>query len=319
MTEYYIRTDVRAYLDTMKANPRPPFTDDLIAQIRRMSSGSMPSPDLPVGEMAVMRNLVMPGPGGELALRLFDARAVRGRGPVVIFYHGGGFIVGSIDTHAALAAQIARSLDLPVISVEYRLAPEHRWPSAPDDAEAAARWIAQNGAAFELEFSGLVLCGDSAGGNLAIVTALALRERPAKLPVIMQFLLYPTTDSSSSYPSKKAMIEGYGLTRADTLYFDKAYGSDHSHWRASPLLADQTGMPPTLIVTASLDPLRDEGRAYAAKAIAAGVQTSYREAKGTIHGFATYRAGIPSARGDLAGVLKIASTMLSQPCYGSQG
>lgn len=312
VSDYYIRPDVRAFLDVMAANSRPPFNDELIAKIRQIPPGSMPSPDLPVGDLAVVRNLTMPGPHGDLALRLYDSRAERGRGPVVVFYHGGGFVVGSIDTHHALAAEIARSLDLPLVSVEYRLAPEHPWPSAPDDAEAAARWIAQNGAAFDREFSGLILCGDSAGGNLAIVTALALRDQAAKLPTIMQFLIYPGTHTGSNYPSRKALMDGFGLTPNDMRYYDQAYASDATHWRSSPLLAEQAGLPPTLVVTASLDPLRDEGRAYAAKAIAAGVSTTYREMRGTIHGFASYRAAIPSARSDLAAILAVARGMLSE-------
>jgi acetyl esterase len=132
------------------------------------------------------------------------------------------------------------------------------------------------------------------------------------LPVIMQFLIYPGTHTGSNYPSRKMMMTGFGLTPTDMRYYDQAYASDPAHWRSSPLLADQTGMPLTLLVTASLDPLRDEGRAYAAKAIAAGVQTTYREMKGTIHGFASYRAAIPSARTDLTAILNVAREMLSE-------
>jgi acetyl esterase len=287
-----------------------------MAIIRTTPPDKMPSPDLPVGELAAIRDVAMPGPGGPLALRLFDARARREPGPVVVFFHGGGFVVGSIDTHAALAAEIARQLDLPVISVEYRLAPEHRWPAAPDDAEAAARWIAANGAAFGREFTSLMLCGDSAGGTLTIVTALALRAQPAALPVLLQFPIYPLADSSVRYPSMDAFAAGYGLEPENMDYFDQAYAPDVQHWRASPLLAYQAGMPPTLIATASLDPLRDSGRAYAAKAIGAGVITSYREMQGTIHGFATYRLTIPSARTDLAALLGLAKLMIAQAMVG---
>ena len=164
----------------------------------------MAAADLPVGELAIDRELAMPGPGGELALRLFDPRPARDSGPVVVFYHGGGFCVGSIGSHAGLSAEIARGLDLPVVSVEYRLAPEHQWPAAPDDAEAAARWIADNARAFEQEFNGLILCGDSAGGNLALVTAIALRNDPASLSVVQQLAFYPGTDTLGDYPSRTA-------------------------------------------------------------------------------------------------------------------
>ncbi len=312
MTEPYVRPDVRAFLDMLAANPRPVFTDELMAMIRQMPPEMMATMDRPVGEMATIRDVAMPGPGGEIALRLFDPRVTREPGPVVVFCHGGGFVVGSIDTHAGFAAEIARSLDLPVISVEYRLAPEHRWPAAPDDAEAAARWIADHGAVFERQFTSLILCGDSAGANLSVITALALRDKPTALPVLMQFPIYPKMDSTRAYPSHQEFADGYGLESANLSYFTSAYASDAHNWRGSPLLADQAGLPPTFVVTAGLDPLRDEGRAYAAATIAAGVQTTYREIVGTIHGFASYRAMIPSAHEDLLSVLAIAKAMIAE-------
>lgn len=311
MTDPFVRPDVRAFLDALKSNPRPTFTAELLAQIRLLPPDAMGQLDLPVGELGAIQDLSMPGPGGDMALRLFDLRAEREPGPVVVFYHGGGFVLGGIDTHAGLAAELARQLDLPVVSVEYRLAPEHPWPAAPDDAEAAARWIADNGAAFGRTFTHLILCGDSAGGNLTIVTALSLRDQPAALKVLMQFPIYPATDDGKR-PSRAAFAEGYGLEPANMRLYGEHYAADPMNWRHSPLFADQAGMPPTLLVTASLDPLRDEGRAYAAKTIEAGVPTTYREIQGTIHGFATYRAMIPSARADLEAVLELAKAMIDE-------
>lgn len=312
MTEPYVRPDVRAFLDMLAANPRPEFTAAFLAQVRQMPADAMAALDLPVGDMGLVRDVVMPGPGGEIALRLFDPRADRAPGPVIVFYHGGGFVVGSIGTHAGLSAEIARQLDLPVVSVEYRLAPEHPWPAAPDDAEAAARWVAENGAAFDRGFTSLILCGDSAGANLTIVTAIALRDRPAALPVLMQFPIYPKVDRLGEYESGRAFADGYGLESINMRLYDEHYRSDHTSWRASPIVADQAGMPPTLVVTAALDPLRDQGRAYAASTIAAGVPTSYREADGTIHGFATYRRAIPSAQTQLTAILEVASAMIRE-------
>lgn len=314
MSEPFIRPDVRAYLDRLAAQSLPPMSDQLIAMIRQMPPEAIPSPDLPVGDIAVALDLTMPSPAGEIALRLFDPRADRGPGPVVVFYHGGGFVACSIHTHAALTAEIARGLDLPVVSVEYRLAPEHKWPAASDDAEAAARWVASAAgqAALGLTFTHLVLCGDSAGGTLTSVTALALRDRPADLPVVLQIPIYPKADSSKVYPSMMQFKDGYGLPREDMEYFDRAMQADLSHWRQSPAVADQTGVAPALVVTAGLDPLRDEGRAYAAKLAEAGVEVTFREYAGTIHGFATYRAGIPSAREDLADILAEARTLLGR-------
>ena len=313
MTEHFVRPDVQAYLDQLKANPRPPMSDELIAMMRNLPPeviSQLAILDLPVGELGEVRDLTMPGPGGEIALRLFDPREARVPGPVMVFYHGGGFVAGSIDTHAGMAAEIARSLDMPVISVEYRLAPENPWPAGPDDAEAAARWIAENGAVFGRAFTGLVLCGDSAGATLTIVTTLALREKPAALPVIMQWPIYPKADSTRDYPSDLAFASGFGLDATDIAYFHKAYASDAQHWRGSPLLAEQAGLPPTFVVAAGLDPLRDNGRAYAAKCIEAGVDVTYREVVGTIHGFACYRKAIPSAEGDFAELLAIAKAMI---------
>ncbi len=310
MSKPYVRPDVRNFLDMMKANPRPAFTAELLSQIRRLPADMMALLDAPVGELGSIQDVTMPGPGGEIALRLFDPRSVRAAGPVVVFFHGGGFCVGSIDTHAALAAEIARQMDLPVVSVEYRLAPENPWPSAPDDGEAATRWIADNAAAFERTFTSIILCGDSAGANLAIVTALALRERPAALPLIMQFPIYPLTDHSRTYPSGEAFSDGYGLESVNMDLYIRHLAPDCAHWRASPLLAEQAGLPPTLVVTAALDPLRDQGRAYAVKALEAGVPTTYIEVPGTIHGFAGYRRVIPSAQADLTAILVVAKTLL---------
>ncbi|MFA7585889.1 MAG: alpha/beta hydrolase [Novosphingobium sp.] len=316
MSEPFVRPDARAYLDALAANPRPTMSDALIAQMRmippEIMAGMLEVMELPVGEIATVADVTMPGPGGDIALRMFDARPSRDPGPVVVFYHGGGFVVGSIDTHAALAAEIARLLDLPVISIEYRLAPEHKWPAAPDDAEAATRWIAENGQTFGREFTGLVLCGDSAGGNLALVVALDLRERPAALPLVALIPIYPKTDSSRVHPSFDAFTDGFGLPAEDMAYFEQAFSPDpHSH-RHSVMLADLAGLPATLMVTCSLDVLRDEGRAFAAKAVEAGVPVIYREMQGNIHGCFTFRKAIPSAQQDLVRLMELARTMIAE-------
>lgn len=313
VAEPYIRADAKAFLKTFNAAAagRPPFTAEVLTQVRKMPA-VLASMDLPPGDLAVTKNFEMPGPGGTIALRLFDARAQREPGPVVVFYHGGGFILGSIDTHAGLAAEMARELDLPVVSVEYRLAPDHKWPAAPDDAEAAARWIAENGKALGRQFTGLVLSGDSAGGNLTLITSAALQAKPAALPVVMQIPMYPATDLVNHYRSQDLFSNGYGLDASTTALMRQHYAADPKSLRASPLLGDLANQPPTLLVTASLDPLRDQGRAYAAKLIDAGVPTAYYEGKGLVHGFATYRKAIPSAQKDTAAFLHLARTMLDE-------
>jgi acetyl esterase len=201
-------------------------------------------------------------------------------------------------------------LDLPVVAVDYRLAPENGWPAAPDDCEAAARWVASGPPEMDRGVTSLVLAGDSAGGTMTIVTALALRDDPARVPVIAQWPIYPAADLNGDYPSYDRFADGYFLTREGMEYFRDAYRSDPSHWRASPLLKDQAGMPATLVVTAGLDPLRDQGRSYAAATIQAGVPTVYREAVGNIHGFFNMRRAIPSSEGDIAGCLVVLKAMI---------
>jgi acetyl esterase len=221
----------------------------------------------------------------------------------VVFYHGGGFVIGDLDSHASFTAEMARTLDLPVIAIDYRLAPEAPFPAAPDDCEAATRWIADSPSEIGRAITSLILCGDSAGGNLAIVTAAALRDTPARAPVIAQLAFYPATDASKDYPSYSEFAEGYLLTKASMDWFLNAYQGEVTHVRSSPLLGDLSGMPPAVVVTASLDPIRDQGRAYAAALAQAGVPVVFREAKGNIHGFITLRKATPSSVGDVAGAL----------------
>ncbi len=311
-----VRPDVQTYLDALKAHPRPPMNDQLIAMMRKIPPAQMATmmsaSEKPIGPLAVDRRLTMPGPGGVIDLRLFDARAERGAGPVLVFYHGGGFVAGNISTHAPLAAEIARQLDVPVVSVEYRLAPEAKWPAAPDDAEAAARWIAANGTALGRQADALILSGDSAGGTLTLVTALALRDKPAAVPVSLMIPLYPMADASRIYPSARQFGDGYGLPASDVAFYGRAYAANINSPRHSALLANLAGLPPTVLATAALDPLRDGGRAFAAKLAQSGVPVSFYEAAGNVHGFATFRRAIPSAQGDLDRIMAMARVMLGR-------
>ena len=306
-----VRPDVRIFLDMLAANPRPELTNDNIAAMREMTAPGMSLIDLPVGDVAVIRDVTMPGPGGDIGLRLIDTRADRGPGPVVVFFHGGGFVIGNVLGWTSIAAEVGRQLDLPVVSVEYRLAPEHPWPAAPDDAEAAIRWIADNGAAFGREFTSLVLCGDSAGATLTLVSAMALRDRPAALAVILQIPIYPATDPLGSSESKDLFSQGFGLDRSSMEWFNASYRPEPGHWRGSPTYGSVAGLPPTVLITAGCDPLRDQGRAFAAKLVQAGVQTTFYEADKMVHGFATFRAVIPSAQRDVAVILNLARAVLS--------
>ena len=240
------------------------------------------------------------GPAGRIPLRYYDARAERGDSAVLLFIHGGGFVIGDLDSHHPFCTSLAKALDLPVVAVDYRLAPEHSFPAAPDDCEAAARWIASNPEALPFRPTGLIPCGDSAGGNLAIVTTMALMRQPAKVPVIAQFPIYPVVDSGSDYESLRECAEGFLLTGETMAWFGKHYAAEGGHERNDVLHLSQAGMPPTVIATASLDPLRDQGKAYAARLREAGVPVREMMAEGNIHGFISLRKAIPSTQEDVS-------------------
>ena len=301
MSEPYVRPDVRVFLDYLNNLPGPRSHELGPEEARRLMLASREVADAPVGELAVIRDLSCPGPdGNEIPLRLYDAREQRGAGPLVLFFHGGGFVLGDLDTHEPFCAEMARSLDLPVLAVDYRLAPEHPFPAGVEDCIAAARWAAGSPEPLGRQVSGLVPCGDSAGGNFAIVVSLALRDEPAAVPVLAQWPIYPAADPAKGYPSFQDFGEGYLLTRPGMRWFDQCYRPDVMDWRYAPLIKNQEGMPPTLVVTASLDPIRDQGRAYAAACAEAGVPVVFREARGTIHGFINLRKAIPSSNADIA-------------------
>ncbi|WP_375380874.1 alpha/beta hydrolase [uncultured Sphingomonas sp.] len=300
----YVRPDVAAFLAYLNAVPGPKMYELEAPAARATYLAMKDVVDPPVGELATIVDLAIPSPDGDIPARLFDARASREPGPVVIFAHGGGFVLGNVDTHASFCAEAARQLDLPVVSVDYRLAPEHRWPAAPDDVEAAARWVAGSPAALlGRHVTGLVLMGDSAGGTLSIITAMALRDAPAAVPVLVQAPIYPATDWDGDYPSMRAFSDGYLLTDKSMAWFRDSYQADLSHSRGSPKAGSVAGLPRAVIVTAGLDPIRDQGRDYAARLIEAGIPVVYREAAGTIHGFVTLRRAIPSSVGDVAAYL----------------
>lgn len=305
MTDPFVRPDARGFLDYLAAMPGPKMHELDAPAARAVYVMMKDVADPPIGELGTMLDLAVPGSAGDIPARLFDPRASREPGPAVVFFHGGGFVIGDLESHASFTAEMARVLDLPVIAVDYRLAPEAPWPAAPDDCEAAARWVAGSPSEIGRSVTSLILVGDSAGGNIAIVTAAALRDAPAAVPVIAQLPFYPATDASKEYPSYSKFADGYLLTKDSMDWFMAAYQGEVDHIRSSPLLGDLAGMPPAVVVTASLDPIRDQGRAYAAALANAGVPVVFREAKGNIHGFITLRKAIPSSVGDVMGALAV--------------
>lgn len=300
MATPFVRPDTAALLAAAAQSDVPPIHEMAIEDARNALVSLGRKLDTAPEPLARVEELAAAGPAGPIPFRLYDARAAReGAGPVMVFFHGGGMAVGNPDSHDALTRTLAARLDLPVLSVDYRLTPEHPFPAPTDDAEAATRWIAANGAALGLALTGLVLAGDSAGGNLAAVTAMRLRDAPAAVPVVLQALLYPWVSIHRDAASYAEFGEGYWLENGALDFFIDAYAAPADDPRASPLLHDLAGMPPAVVHTAGLDVLRDHGRAYAAKLSLAGIDTTFLEAAGTIHGFAFMRRALPSTVADV--------------------
>jgi len=242
-------------------------------------------------EIGAVRNLVAEGPGGPIPLRVYRPAGVAASAalPGLMYFHGGGWVIGDLDTHDVLCRQLTAWAGITVVNVDYRLAPEHKFPAAADDAWAATRWAVARASELGLDASRLAVGGDSAGGNLAAVVALQARDAGAP-DIKLQVLVYPVTDVAAESRSYQDFSEGYMLTRESMRWFTAHYlaaSGQATDWRVSPLrAASHAGLPPALVVTAGFDPLRDEGAAYAAKLQQAGVLVDYVCYGGMVHGFA---------------------------------
>lgn len=243
-------------------------------------------------EMGLVKELAAPGPGGDVPLRLYRPLGSKPDEvlPVLVYYHGGGWVIGNRDTHDVLCRQLSNFAGCAVVSVDYRLAPEHRFPAAVDDSVAATRWVHANAASLKVDASRLAVGGDSAGGKLAAVVALTARDS-GDLPIAFQLLIYPATDQRRQWPSHRANGQGYLLTKESMDYYHDHYLIDARSdldWRASPLLApDHRNLPPALVLVAGYDPLLDEGVAYAQKLTEAGNRAALINFSRQIHGFIT--------------------------------
>ena len=301
MTSPFIQPDARAFLDIYNTMPLSRLETLTLDEARAMMAQVRAAAPPVVHDLAYVRDTECDAPGHQLRLRVYDKRSRRDPGPVIVYFHGGGFVFGDLDTHHALCIAIARQMDLPLVAVDYRLAPEHPWPAAPEDAEGVARWIGPRAKErLGREATSIILAGDSAGANLAAVTSRALRDDPAPLPVIAQMLMYPCTAVEIQTASKAEFADGFFLTAGGMKWFFDLYAAQPGDARIDLQAFDQHGMPQTVLVTAGLDPLRDEGRAYAAALVQAGVPTIYQEAVGNIHGCFSMCAVIPSAAKDLS-------------------
>jgi acetyl esterase len=309
----YIRPDMQAFLDMMAAVEGPKLVDMTLEEARASYQAMHNIADRPARDLAVIRDLSCPGPNGDIPLRLYDARESRETDPVIMFYHGGGFVIGDLDTHHALCSEIAALIDLPVVSVHYALAPEAPFPAAILDCEAATRWVAGSPAELGREATGLITIGDSAGGNATVVVGQLLGANPAAVPVVLQVPIFPLVADANGSESMAAFSEGFLLT-ADTMgFFDAAYAADRSDPRGFPILSDHSSAPSTIVVTASLDPIRDSGRAYAKALIDAGRDCVFLEMRGVTHSFTNLRGAVPSTQNDLERVIAAMQFMLANP------
>jgi acetyl esterase len=299
----FIRPDVRQFLDYLESLNRPKGHEVGPQAARQMMVASRHAFEPPPREIAVVRDIAGPVP-----MRLYDPRTERGPSPVLLFIHGGGWVIGDLETHEPFCIEVAIELDIPVVAIDYRLAPESPFPAAVEDSIAAARWVASGPQELGRSPTGLLVGGDSAGGNLSAVVSAALRDEPAAVPVLGQWLIYPAADPTVPYPSYDQFCDGHLLTRESMNWFEESYSGPKGDWRYSPLLKGTAGLPPTFVVTAGLDPIRDQGRAYAARCAEAGVETIYLEVPGTIHGFLNLRKGMPSGQEDLARCLTYLKT-----------
>jgi acetyl esterase len=278
-------------IDAMASNPDAVPTHELTPELAREGYRALVTMLGPVEEVANVEDRAIPGPLGEIPIRVY---APEGSGPfgVLVFYHGGGWVIGDLDSHDRECRAICNATPCIVVSVDYRLAPEHRFPAAPEDAYAALEWVAGHAAALGGDAERLAVGGDSAGGNLSAVVTLMARDRSG--PTLrFQLLVYPAVDmrEGDNYPSQTENAAGPFLLRETMEYFSAHYfGADRTvqsgDLRASPLLAaSHADLPPALIVTAEFDPLRDEGEAYGVVLEKAGVPVRVHRYDGMAHLF----------------------------------
>lgn len=292
-------------LAMLEASNAPALSEGTIAEARN----NYVSAPKPVGDPLVrVEDHVVPGPAGEIPVRLYAGSLERDL-PIVAFFHGGGWVLSSVDGHDAIARRIAARSGAMVVSVDYRLAPEAAFPGPHDDCWAAIEWLSQHGSAWGGDPSRLAVCGDSAGGNLA--AGVAIRARDEGLALALQALIYPCIDDrQSGYPSMTDNAEGYFLTAADMVWFWNHFvpAEHRNDPRAVPARsADLSGSAPAFVQTAEYDPLRDEAERYAERLEQAGVPTEVVRYPGVVHGFVTRWHAIAraeQAHDDLAAALR---------------
>ncbi len=305
-----LHPQARALINLMQERGVPPMHTLSPSDARRfyLERRSFTQPEAPA--VARVEDLQAAGPHGAIPLRLYrpleesSSLAL----PVLVYFHGGGWVIGDLDTHDTLCRELANGSGCAVVAVDYRMGPENRFPAAVDDCLAATRWVHDNAASLGLDASRLAVGGDSAGGNLAAVVSILARDLGATgataLPIAFQLLIYPSTDMRALSASHQTNGQGYVLTADTIAYFQAHYTGDEARyldWRASPLLCENlASLPTAFVMTAGYDPLRDEGLAYAQRLTEAGNRTTHICFERQIHGFITMGRVIDEANAAVA-------------------
>jgi acetyl esterase len=270
----------------------PAQARNAMAAARRAAAIEPPS----VGEV---RDLDIPAAHGKIPARLYRPLEARGQIPALVFFHGGGWVLGDLESHDILCRRLANASECAVLAVDYRLAPEHKFPSAVEDAITATQWVFANAKTLEIDPERIAVGGDSAGANLATVVCHAARDE-GKPRIRLQLLIYPVVELAFTHPSHELKEDRLPVLGETMIWFREHYLSAPTHkedWRASPLLAKSFyGLPPAYVLTAGYDPLSDEGAAYADRLEEAGVQVARRHFPGQIHGFLTMGVGFPTTK-----------------------
>lgn len=306
---------VKAFLDKAASIPRARPWEQTPAEIRKSFAGLLQvtgPKDVGVGKVD---NFTIPGPGGDIPARIYAPIAASGPMPALIYFHGGGFVAGSLESHDGLCRLLVEEGGFRLIAVDYRLAPEHVFPAAVDDAFAATQWIEQNASSLGIDAGRLAVGGDSAGATLAAIMTQMAREKGG-VKLAFQLLMFPGIDAGGHTASMEEFGTGYFLERKAIEHFHALYlppDVDRGSPRISPIKArDLSGLPPAYVMLAGYDPVHDEGLAYAEKLRAAGVPVTIADYPGLVHGFIWLQTILPQAREALAAAAKAVKAALDE-------
>ena len=289
---------VRALLDELEALGNPELDQLTPGEARELANAGAPLWSGGGAQDVAATDREVPGPAGSIPVRLYTPPRGDGVRAATVYYHGGGFVIGNLETHDAICRDLASDSAALIVAVDYRLAPEHRFPAAVEDCFAALEWVHAQADALGIDRDRVAVAGDSAGGTLAAVTALLSRDRQGP-PVRFQLLVYPGVGVTEDQPSVRDNAEGYLLTRRDIEWFMAQYlgpAGDPSHPWVDPIHGDLAGVAPAHVMTAAFDPLRDGGAAYARRLRSFGVRVTERCYEGQIHGCFGMQAVVDASR-----------------------